>query len=140
MGWTTHFSMEYYIHTNKQLQKFVPIKPLLWMLIWMTRDCENNSSLKKKKNRSKRHVFQLKCSQVNIFMNWPKRQCFWRIRKKSQPKSILWAYLPVSKQIYPHFTKQPKMVTREMLSNKKFFRTDDVTATALFSSLTFPKS
>ena len=31
------------------------------------------------------------------------------------------AYLPVSKQIYPHFMKQPKMVTQEMLRHDEIF-------------------
>lgn len=31
------------------------------------------------------------------------------------------AYLPVSKQVYPHFMKQPKMVTQEMLRHDEIF-------------------
>lgn len=31
------------------------------------------------------------------------------------------AYLPVSKQVYPHFMKQPKMVTQEMLRHDETF-------------------
>lgn len=60
--------------------------------------------------------------------------------KKSQSNSILWAYLPVSKQVYPHFTKQPKMVTREMLSNKKFFQNRWCNCHSTFLLLSFPKS
>jgi len=62
-------------------------------------------------------------SAASNLLDWPKKTMFFEKKKKKESVQINpQAHLPVSKQVYPHFTKQPKMVTREMLCNKKFFQ------------------